>query len=59
MAFANLGLVEVVAFAAVQNQRSIRVMERLGMKRDPEPFFNHPEVLDDRLRRHVLYRATR
>lgn len=36
--------------AVVQDQRSIRVMERLGMKQDTEPFFDHPEVSDDRLR---------
>jgi RimJ/RimL family protein N-acetyltransferase len=57
MAFTELGLEEVVAFAVVQNQRSIRVMERLEMKRDSEPFFDHPEVSDERIRRHVLYRA--
>ena len=58
MAFKVLNLPEVVAFTAPQNQRSIRVMERLRMKRDAEPFFDHPGVSDDRLRRHVLYRAT-
>jgi RimJ/RimL family protein N-acetyltransferase len=59
MAFQKLSLAEVVAFAVVQNQRSIRVMERLGMEQDVDPFFDHPGVQDDRLRRHVLYRATR
>jgi RimJ/RimL family protein N-acetyltransferase len=57
MAFQTLDLTEVVAFTVIQNQRSIQVMERLGMKRDSEPFFDHPGVMDDRLRRHVLYRA--
>ena len=34
-----------------------RVMERLGMERNTEPFFDHPAVSDDRLRRHILYKA--
>jgi RimJ/RimL family protein N-acetyltransferase len=59
MAFQELNLAEVVAFAVVENQRSVRVMERLGMERNTEPFFDHPAVSDDRLRRHVLYKATR
>ena len=58
MAFQELNLEEVVAFAVVENQRSVAVMERLGMVRDAEPFFDHPGVSEDRLRRHVLYRAT-
>ena len=57
MAFGTLEMPEVVAFTATQNQRSIRVMERLRMKRDATPFFEHPGVSDDRLRLHVLYRA--
>lgn len=59
MAFQILNLPEVFAFAVVENQRSVRVMERLGMERDTEPFFDHPAVAEDRLRRHVLYKATR
>ena len=59
MAFRTLKLAEVFAFAVVENQRSIRVMERLGMEQDPEPFFDHPAVAEDRLRGHVLYKATR
>lgn len=59
MAFQTLKLTEVFAFAVAENQRSVRVMERLGMKQDTVPFFDHPEVSDDRLRRHALYKATR
>ena len=45
---------EVVSFTAVGNERSWRVMERLGMRRSGE--FDHPrEDLPERLRRHVLY----
>lgn len=50
MAFQELNLAEVVAFAVVENQRSVRVMERLGMERNTEPFFDHPAVSDNRLR---------
>jgi RimJ/RimL family protein N-acetyltransferase len=58
MAFETLDLVEIVAFATVQNTRSIRVMERLGMRRDREPFFDHPDLPGHHLQQHVLYRAT-
>ena len=58
MAFNALSLPEVVAFTAAQNERSVGVMERLCMKRAAEPYFDHPDVSDTRLRQHVLYRAT-
>jgi len=57
MAFQHLNLTRVVAFATIENHRSIRVMERLGMTRDAEPFFDHPDVTDSRLQKHVLYCA--
>jgi RimJ/RimL family protein N-acetyltransferase len=38
------------------NQRSRRVMERLGMRRSPEDDFDHPRLPEGPLRRHVLYR---
>lgn len=59
MAFETLGLAEVVAFAVADNARSIRVMEKIGMKRDPAGDFDHPAVRQAALRRHVLYRAGR
>ena len=41
------------------NARSIRVMERLKMIRDPLGDFDHPRIPEGHpLRRHVLYRAT-
>jgi len=58
MAFQTLRMPEVVAFAAVGNVRSIRVMERIGMEWDRQKYFDHPAVTDIRLQRHVLYRAT-
>jgi RimJ/RimL family protein N-acetyltransferase len=56
LAFRTLLLREVVAFTAAVNSRSIRVMERLGMKSEED--FEHPAVTDARLKRHVLYRAS-
>ena len=58
-AFDDLGLEEVISFTSTTNIRSQRVMERIGMTHDPADDFDHPNVTDARLRRHVLYRATR
>jgi RimJ/RimL family protein N-acetyltransferase len=59
-AFAELGLDEVVSFTTVANDRSRRVMERLGMHRDPAEDFEHPSLAaDDPIRPHVLYRLAR
>jgi RimJ/RimL family protein N-acetyltransferase len=60
--FCRLGLQEIVAITVVGNVRSRRVMERLGMTRDPtEDFdFDHPRLSEGHpLRRHVLYRLRR
>jgi RimJ/RimL family protein N-acetyltransferase len=45
----------VVSFTAVTNERSWRVMERIGMRRERE--FDHPREDLGHLRRHVLYAA--
>jgi RimJ/RimL family protein N-acetyltransferase len=61
-AFESLRLPEVYSFTVPQNERSWRVMERIGMSRDPEGDFDHPRVDPERypqLMRHVLYRITR
>lgn len=55
-AFDTLGLKEVVSFTAVANGRSRRVMERLGMTRDPVDDFDHPRLTGSAIERHVLYR---
>ena len=56
-AFDSLGLVKLVSFTVPANVRSIRVMERIGMHRDPAEDFDHPRLPEGhRLRRHVLYR---
>jgi ribosomal-protein-alanine N-acetyltransferase len=57
--FAELGIAEIVAFTAVANLGSHRVIERLGMTPDPAGDFDHPLVADPSLRRHVLYRLRR
>jgi RimJ/RimL family protein N-acetyltransferase len=56
--FDELHLDEIVSFTACRNARSRRVMERLGMTRDPADDFDHPKV-PDRLNPHVLYRLAR
>jgi RimJ/RimL family protein N-acetyltransferase len=56
-AWRDLGLEEVVAITAVQNRPSQRVMEKLGMVRDPGGDFDHPKIeAGHPLRRQVLYR---
>jgi RimJ/RimL family protein N-acetyltransferase len=58
--FREAGLSEIVSFTVPSNVRSIRVMEKVGMKRNPEEDFYHPALpRGHRLHRHVLYRITR
>jgi len=55
--FTSIGLAEIVAFTAVQNERSRRLMERLGFVRDVDGDFDHPAIAEGHpVRRHVLYR---
>lgn len=58
--FVVLGLPEIVSFTARKNEPSWKVMERLGMHRDPAEDFDHPSIEEGQpLRRHVLYRLKR
>lgn len=58
--FEAVGLQEIVSFTATVNEPSRRVMEKLGMRRDPAEDFDHPVLPEGhRLRRHVLYRLPR
>jgi RimJ/RimL family protein N-acetyltransferase len=58
--FDTLGLDEIVSFTTPGNRRSWRVMEKIGMTRDPADDFDHPVIADGHpLRRHVLYRISR
>lgn len=58
-AFNTLQFAELVAFTAVQNRASRRVMEKLNMAVCSETFL-HPKVsADSGLQEHVLYSLTR
>lgn len=57
-AWRGLALDEVVAFTAAINLPSQRVMQKIGMTRDPAGDFDHPRIADGHpLRAHVLYRV--
>ncbi len=56
-AFEKLKLNEIVSFTVPANQRSVRVMDKIGMTRDAADDFEHPSLpAGHPLRRHVLYR---
>jgi RimJ/RimL family protein N-acetyltransferase len=58
--FEHARIEEILSWTVPANERSQRVMARLGMKRTPELDFDHPRFLEDeRLRRHIVYRLTR
>ena len=60
--FERLALDEIVSFTVPQNERSRRVMERIGLYLDHGRDFDHPRVDPERyphLVRHVLYAITR
>lgn len=59
--FEELRQPEIISFAVWNNDRSTAVMQRIGMRRDPEADFDHPGVPDTHpeLKRHVLYRISR
>ncbi|MFK4809581.1 GNAT family N-acetyltransferase [Devosia sp. ZW T5_3] len=56
-AFTQLRAPEVAAFTARVNLPSQRVMQKLGLVRDPRADFEHPRIAEGHpLRPHVLYR---
>ncbi|MGJ5043730.1 MULTISPECIES: GNAT family N-acetyltransferase [unclassified Bradyrhizobium] len=58
--FDELGLHEIIAYAAPANQASQNVMRKLGMIRNEASDFDHPRVeADSPLRRQVMYRLPR
>jgi RimJ/RimL family protein N-acetyltransferase len=58
--FTALKLPEIVALTLPINLASRRVMEKIGMTRDPADDFAHPRLAADHpMSRHVLYRAGR
>lgn len=57
--FETLNLNEIVSFTAVQNMRSRRVMERIGMHHNLSDDFDHPKLAEGHpLKKHVLYRLS-
>ncbi len=56
-AFSDLHLQKIISFTAVQNIRSQKLMQKLGMTKECD--FRNPKLhLDDRLSRHVLFSMT-
>jgi 3-dehydroquinate dehydratase/shikimate dehydrogenase len=59
-AFEDLQLVEIVSFTSTVNLASQRVMQKIGMRRNPADDFDHPRIPTEHpLCRHVLYRVGR
>ncbi len=59
-AFENYGLQEIVSFTVPMNDRSIKVMEKIGMVRDLQGDFHHTKISqDDPLSLHLLYRINK
>ena len=55
--FNKSGLKEIISFAVPDNIGAIRVMEKIGMTRDPNGDFVHPKLdLSHRTSKNVLYR---
>ena len=57
--FSQLGLREIIGVTSIDNARSRRVMDRLGMQHAPHETFAHPHLpIGDPLRTHVVYRLS-
>ncbi len=58
--FTELKLKEIVAYAVHDNSRAIKLIEKIGMKRDPKMDFDYPHLPKDHpLGRFVLYRMAK
>ncbi|MBX9585945.1 MAG: GNAT family N-acetyltransferase [Gammaproteobacteria bacterium] len=58
--FKKCDLKEIVSFTVPANIRSIRVMEKIGLKRDMNGDFAHPKLAADHpLSQHILYRLAK
>ena len=53
--FETLNLPEVVAYTSAANLPSQRVMEKIGMTRDPARDYDHPNVLEGPFQRHLVW----
>ena len=57
--FKYCGLKEIVSFTVPANIGSIRVIEKIGLKRDLNSDFAQPKLaVDHPLSQHILYRLT-
>jgi RimJ/RimL family protein N-acetyltransferase len=57
--FKKCCLKEIVSFTVPANVRSLRVMQKIGLKRDLNGAFAHPKLPDDhKLSHHFLYRLS-
>jgi RimJ/RimL family protein N-acetyltransferase len=58
--FEQAELDEIVSFTVPDNLASCRVMEKIGMRHDPDGDFEHPGLVEGHpLRAHILYRIKR
>lgn len=58
--FATLNLPEIIAYTATTNLPSQRVMEKIGMTRDPARDYDHPNVPEGNpFKRHLVWAARR
>ncbi len=58
--FRELGLNDIVAITVPHNLKSRRVMEKIGMRHEPEGDFLHPNLPEGHpLQQHVLYRVVK
>lgn len=58
--FKQCDIKEIVSFTVPANIRSIRVMDKIGLKRDFNGDFTHPKLDKDHpLSRHILYRLSK
>lgn len=58
--FRKLGLTEILSWTSKENFQSQRVMEKIGMTRDPSSDFDHPRIPEGHwLRPHVLFRISK
>jgi len=58
-AFRELKIPEIVSFTAEGNAKSIKVMQKIGLRHNANDDFDHPKLDDTSpLKRHVLYRLS-
>lgn len=58
--FVRIGLDEIVSFTTVSNDKSIRVMQKLQMTRNPKDDYSHPALPEGHpLKPHVLFRLSK